>query len=67
MNAQVIAHQAVAQHVLLHRVSGLANLYTAAMESGFHLAMLCAGLGCAAAMFSLIGLEVTQLQKKRPR
>lgn len=62
-DAQAIARQAVRQHVLADSAPGLASLHVAALESGFHLAMLCAGLGCAAAMLGLIGLEVARRKK----
>lgn len=59
-DAQAVAHQAVMQHVLSDSVPDLARLYTAAMESGFHRAMLCAGLASALAMIGLVALETTK-------
>lgn len=63
-DAQAVAHQAVMQHVLSDSVPDLARFYTAAMESGFHRAMLCAGLASALAMIGLVALEASGLKDR---
>ncbi|MFC3656432.1 MFS transporter [Xanthomonas hyacinthi] len=54
-----IARQAVTHHVLPSALPQLSKLYLTAMESGFHAAMLFAGLGCAIAMILLLTVRST--------
>lgn len=53
-NATEVARRAVTQHRMPDAPAGFLQLYTTAMESGFHLAMLCAGLACLLAMVLLL-------------
>ena len=55
-NATEVARRAVTQHRMPDAPAGFLQLYTTAMESGFHLAMLCAGLACLLAMLLLLTL-----------
>ena len=55
-NATEVARRAVTQHRMPDAPAGFLQLYTTAMESGFHLAMLCAGLACLLAMALLLTL-----------
>lgn len=55
-NATEVARRAVTQHRMPDAPAGFVQLYTTAMESGFHLAMLCAGLACLLAMLLLLTL-----------
>lgn len=55
-NATEVARRAVTQHRMPDAPAGFVQLYTTAMESGFHLAMLCAGLACLLAMVLLLTL-----------
>lgn len=55
-NATEVARRAVTQHRMPDAPAGFLQLYTTAMESGFHLAMLCAGLACLLAMVLLLTL-----------
>lgn len=55
-DAAGVARRAVTQHLMHGIQAGFVPLYTAAMESGFHLAMLCAGLACLIAMLLLLTL-----------
>ncbi|MFV0455784.1 MAG: MFS transporter [Pseudomonas sp.] len=54
-----IARQAVAHHRFPDTLPALPRLYTSAMESGFHVAMLCAGLSCIVAFVLLSDLYAT--------
>ncbi|HGF8943231.1 TPA: MFS transporter [Yersinia enterocolitica] len=56
-DAAQIAHLAVTRHLPTATVADFSARYTAAMESGFHLAMLCAGGACFVAMALLICLQ----------
>ncbi|MGX9777169.1 MFS transporter [Janthinobacterium aestuarii] len=55
-NATEVARRAVTQHRMPDTPAGFLQLYTTAMESGFHLAMLGAGLACLLAMLLLLTL-----------
>ncbi|SEA93815.1 MFS transporter [Marinobacterium iners] len=55
-DAAVIARQAIAHHRFPETLPSLPRLYTSAMESGFHVAMLCAGLSCIVALILLTNL-----------
>ncbi len=56
-DAAQIAHQAVTRHLTFPAVTDFSARYTTAMESGFHLAMLCAGAACFVAMALLFRLQ----------
>lgn len=55
-----LARQAISHHVLPDTHPHLQTLYIRAMESGFHAAMLCAGLACATAMMLLLRIPAKQ-------
>lgn len=57
-NAATVAHQAIMQHALPEALPLLTRLYTSAMASGFHAAMLCAGLCCVLALGGLMSLRI---------
>ena len=56
-DAATVARQAVMHHVLPDTLPGLSDLYTYAMERGFHAAMLFAGIACALAMALLLTVQ----------
>lgn len=56
-DAAQIAHLAVTRHLPTSVVADFSARYTAAMESGFHLAMLCAGGTCFVAVALLLRLQ----------
>ncbi len=56
-DAAQIAHLAVTRHLPTSVVADFSARYTAAMESGFHLAMLCAGGACFVAVALLLRLQ----------
>lgn len=58
-DATAIARQAVTHHVFPGTLPAFPRLYTSAMESGFHVAMLCAGLICIIALALLAGPYLT--------
>lgn len=60
IDAEFIARQAVAFHVLPAKFPELSKLYSSAMEIGFHAAMLFAGLGCVIAVILLLTVKPTQ-------
>ena len=53
-DAATIARHAVTDHIFPNDQSAFTAHYTAAMEYGFHVAMLCAGIACAIAMILLM-------------
>jgi EmrB/QacA subfamily drug resistance transporter len=52
-DAAAVAHRAITHHAFPAGLPMLPRLYAAAMESGFHAAMLCAGLSCVVALVLL--------------
>lgn len=58
-DAAAIARQAVTHHSFPDTLPALSRVYSSAMESGFHVAMLCAGLACVVALALLASLYPT--------
>ncbi|WP_321351347.1 MFS transporter [Halopseudomonas oceani] len=54
-NGAAIARQAVTHHSFSDTLPALPQLYISAMESGFRVAMICAGLSCIVALVLLAG------------
>lgn len=65
-DAAQIAKLAVMRHLPSSAVTDFIVRYTIAMESGFHLAMLCAGIACFVAMILLMRLHPATDTKKKP-
>lgn len=70
-DAALVAHQAVTQHLFPKDIPIISDLYVAAMEHGFHIAMLTAGSMCFIAMIFLLmdknnmNLELSELTRTR--
>ena len=70
-HASLVAHQAVTQHLFPQDLPMISDLYVAAMEHGFHTAMLAAGCMCFIALLFLLmdrhrmRLEPAELPKTR--
>lgn len=56
-NPGQMAHLAVTRHLPVSGVVDFTSRYTASMEDGFHLAMLCAGGACFVGMILLLRLQ----------
>lgn len=64
-DAGQIAKLAVMRHLPSSAVTDFSARYTIAMESGFHLAMLCAGIACFVAMILLMRLHLATDMKRK--